>query len=174
MAVREVLLMGNPLLRGSSEQVQEFGGADLRHLVEDLRDTLADFRKRRGFGRAIAAPQIGVRRRVVYVNTGRPMVLCNPVIVRRSRKRMLLWDDCFSLPDLVVKVRRHLSIGLRYRDENGKPRTLTAEGGLSELLQHELDHLDGILAVDRAIDSMHIAYRSEIEKLERTSGRLTL
>jgi peptide deformylase len=174
MAVQEILLMGNPLLRGPSEQVKEFGGADLQQLIEDLRDTLADFRRRRGFGRAIAAPQIGVRRRVLYVDTGRPMVLCNPVIARRSRRRILLWDDCFSLPDLVVKVRRHLSIGLRYRDENGEPRTLAVEGALSELLQHEIDHLDGILAVDRAIDSTHIAYRSEIEKLERKSGRLTL
>ena len=174
MAVRSILLMGNPALRRTSDPVRDFTGEEIRTLVEDLRDTLADFRKRRGFGRAIAAPQIGVNRRVVYMDAGAPPVFCNPVIVRRSRKRILLWDDCFSLPELVVKVRRSLSVVVRYQDERGRARTLTAEGALSELLQHEIDHLDGILTVDRAIDSTHIVYRSEVEKLEQKRGPVAL
>jgi peptide deformylase len=174
MAVREILLMGNPALRRTCEPVRDFGSDDVRGLLDNLRDTLAGFRNRHGFGRAIAAPQIGVDRRVLYVNTGTPLVLFNPIIVRRSRKRILLWDDCFSFPDLLVKVRRNLSIVVRYRDELGKARTLIAEGGLSELPRHEIDHLDGVLAIDRAIDSTHIVYRSELEKLETKTARVVL
>ena len=80
---------------------------------------------------------------------------------------MTLWDDCFSFPDLLVKVRRNLSIEVRYQDMQGEKHTLKAGQGLSELLQHEIDHLDGILAIDRAIDSKHIVLRSEYEKWEK-------
>ncbi len=80
---------------------------------------------------------------------------------------MTLWDDCFSFPDLMVKVKRHLAISVSYQDLQGRRRTLEADGALSELLQHEVDHLDGVLAVDRAVDSRHIAYRSELAKREK-------
>ena len=79
---------------------------------------------------------------------------------------MTLWDDCFSFPDLMVKVRRHLSIVVRYQDPAGRHHTLRAEGSLSELLQHEIDHINGVLAIDRAIDSRHIIYRSEYTALD--------
>lgn len=75
---------------------------------------------------------------------------------------MTLWDDCFSFPELAVKLKRHVSVEVEYRDTGGKRHVLRARGGLAELLQHELDHLDGVLAIDRAIDTKHIVYRSEI------------
>ena len=78
---------------------------------------------------------------------------------------MTLWDDCFSFPDILVKVKRSTTITIRFQDESGKRKTLTADGSLSELLQHEIDHLDGILAIDRAVDSKHIVLRSEWKKL---------
>ena len=78
---------------------------------------------------------------------------------------MMLWDDCFSFSDILVKVRRYLKIKVNYLDETGKAKRLEAEGGLSELLQHEIDHIDGILAIDRAIDSKHIILRSEWKKM---------
>jgi peptide deformylase len=77
---------------------------------------------------------------------------------------MTMWDDCFSFPHLSVKVKRHLSIEVRYQDVEGRKHTLRAEDGLSELLQHEIDHINGILAIDRAIDSRHIIYKTEYEK----------
>ena len=77
---------------------------------------------------------------------------------------MTLWDDCFSFPTLLARVRRNLTVEVRYQDVEGKHHLLKAEGALSELLQHEIDHLDGTLAIDRAIDSKHIIYRSEYEK----------
>ena len=83
---------------------------------------------------------------------------------------MTLWDDCFSFPDLVVKVRRHVRVEVEYADLHGGRHFLHAEGGLAELLQHEIDHLDGILAIDRAVDPRHILYRDEWLKLGEPGG----
>ena len=159
-----ILLLGNPVLRQKCRTVEAFGGEELKRLADDLRDTLQDFRSSQGFGRGIAAPQIGVSQRVLFINVDHPAPLINPRIVRRSRKMMTLWDDCFSLPNLLAKVRRNLAIEVRYRDLEGKRHLLRAEGALSELLQHELDHLDGILTIDRAIDSRHVVFKDEWEK----------
>ncbi|MBM2841935.1 MAG: N-formylmethionyl-tRNA deformylase [Bacteroidetes bacterium] len=164
MPVREILQLGNPTLRVQCAPVKQFGTKTLASLVNDLRDTLDDFKSKNGFGRGIAAPQIGVTERVIFVHIDEPIVLINPVITKRSRKFMTLWDDCFSFPNLLVKVKRNLSIDVRYQDVHGKKHVLKAEDGLSELLQHEIDHVNGILAVDRAIDSRHIIMRSEYER----------
>jgi peptide deformylase len=167
MSIKPILILGNPVLRQKARKVDAFGGEELRRLSDDLRETLLDFRASHGFGRGIAAPQIGVSRRVIFVNVDQPMPLVNPRIVRRSRRLMSLWDDCFSLPDLLAKVRRNLAIEVQYRDLEGKSHRLHAEGALSELLQHEIDHLDGILTIDRAIDSRHVVFKHEWEKWER-------
>jgi len=164
MAAREILQLGNPILRKHCSPVRTFRDAPLRSLIDDLCDTLHDFRARHGFGRGIAAPQIGSEQRVIVIDIDHPMELVNPVIVRRCRKVMTLWDDCFSFPTIMAKVRRHLSVDVRYQDVDGRRHVLRAEGPLSELLQHEIDHIDGILAIDRAIDSRHIIYRTEYEK----------
>ncbi len=167
MSIQPILVLGNPVLRRKCRKVDSFGGEELKHLAENLHDTLHEFRSSHGFGRGIAAPQIGVSQRVVFINVDQPLPLVNPRIVRRSRKLMSLWDDCFSLPNLLAKVRRNLAIEVQYRDLEGKGHHLRAEGALSELLQHEIDHLDGILTIDRAIDSRHIVLKDEFEKWER-------
>ncbi len=165
MAAREILVLGNPLLRQRCRNVRAPRSEETRQIIADLRDTLADFRSRRGFGRGIAAPQIGSSQKIVYVNSDYTGALINPVITRKSRTRFRLWDDCFSFPDLLVHVQRNYSIVVSFTDEEGKRRQLGAKGAFSELLQHEIDHLNGILAIDRAIDSRHIILRSEYEKL---------
>jgi peptide deformylase len=163
MAVRDILLLGNPALRFPCTPVRAFRTPGLDSLVDDLRDTLHDHRAREGFGRGIAAPQIGARERVVVIDVDGPRALVNPRIVRRTRARMLLWDDCFSLPNLLVRLRRHLAVDVAYQDTDGRRQLVHADGPLAELLQHEIDHLDGILTIDRAIDSRHIVFRSELE-----------
>lgn len=169
MPVHEILQLGNPTLRAKCKPVKMFGTERLNALTADLRDTLYDFRTRNGFGRGIAAPQIGVSERVIFIHVDEPLTLINPLITRHSRRMMTLWDDCFSFPDLLVKVKRSLLIEVRYQDVLGKRRTLKAGEGLSELLQHEIDHLNGVLAVDRALDTKHIVLRSEYEKWVKTS-----
>jgi peptide deformylase len=169
MAVKEILLLGNPLLRQKCQAVRSPRSELSRRIIADLRDTLADFRSRRGFGRGIAAPQIGSAQKIIYINADYTGAMINPVITRKSRTRFRLWDDCFSFPDLLVHVQRNYSIVVAFADEEGKRRTLRAKGAFSELLQHEIDHLNGILAIDRAIDSRHIILRGEYEKLSHAA-----
>jgi peptide deformylase len=166
MPVREILLLGNPLLWRPSQNVNDIRSTETRELIGDLAETLSDFRLRRGFGRAIAAPQIGEHRRIIFVKmseSAHPMPIINPTILRASREMMEMWDDCFSFPELMVRVRRHLEITVRYTDEYGSQQTATLRDDLSELLQHEIDHLDGILATDRAINARSFALRSVVK-----------
>lgn len=168
MPARPILELGNPLLWRTSSPV---GSGDARALAADLADTLAHFREMNGFGRAIAAPQIGVLQRVIFVRLpdGFAGALIDPVIDWASADQMELWDDCFSLPNLMVRVRRSIRIRVSYTDEGGGVRRMEAEGGLSELLQHEIDHLDGILAVQRAISPQALCTRAEWERRHQRS-----
>lgn len=127
----------------------------------DLHDTMMDFRQRHGWGRAIAAPQIGVLKRIVYLHVDKPWLIINPIVEAPSPEMIELWDDCMSFPGLLVRVKRHASFTLRWHDEHWTERTLLIEGVLSELLQHEIDHLDGVLAVARAVDGTSFALQSQ-------------
>lgn len=139
--------------------------ADARLILRDLRATLRDFRRTHGFGRGISAVQIGELQRIIYIEfDGVPYALINPVYARRSREKCLVWDDCFSFPSLVVRVKRSVSVTVRYLTPAGESRTLNVSGAFSELLQHEMDHLDGILAIDRASGPGSLATREEFQR----------
>jgi peptide deformylase len=163
---KPVLLLGDPRLRLKSEAVEEFAGESIEREVADLKEALEDFRRRNGFGRGIAAIQIGIARRMIALNLGDgPFVIVNPKIVRRSSEAFRMWDDCMSFPDLVVRVERHRSIDIEYFDERGNGKEwLDPDQATSELLQHEIDHLDGVLAIDRAIEAQDIIYKDEYSK----------
>jgi len=167
MAVREIILLGVPLLWQPSGQVGDPCSVETRLTITDLAETLGDFRLRHGFGRAIAAPQIGVPKRIIFVsmNDGAfgPAPLINPRITRASEEMMELWDDCFSFPDLLVRVYRHEAVAVSYEDSDGVSRSIEARGDLAELLQHEIDHLDGILATDRVIGPRGFSHRLATE-----------
>lgn len=162
MAVREILQLGNKQLYEVSDEVKFEELSQMKQVVEDLHDTMMNFRKTYGVGRAIAAPQIGCMKRVLYMNIDHPVAFINPELVDRSEEMMELWDDCMCFPNLLVWVRRHKSLTIRYRDLNWEQQEMKLEGDLSELLQHEYDHLDGILAVMRAVDGKSFSFRSEI------------
>lgn len=164
MAEREILQLGNPALFEKSLAVEEFASRSTESVIRDLSDTLAAFRRDTGFGRGIAAPQIGSLLRIIFIRmhpAGFTGPLVNPEIVWESRNRFELWDDCFSFPDLMVRVERAQKIRVEYNDERGLRKTLEAESDLSELLQHEIDHLDGILAINRALSGQAFATRAE-------------
>jgi peptide deformylase len=160
-----VLLLGDPRLRTRSEAVVDFGAPAFAAARASLAATLVEFRKRHGFGRAISAPQIGVAQRLVAVNLGDgPFFVVNPVITFASEETFTMWDDCMSFPDLLVRVARRRTISLRYRDEKGSERAWDdVELAASELLQHEIDHLDGVLAVDRALPGNSLLMKSVYE-----------
>jgi peptide deformylase len=167
MPNKEILQLGNRLLWQESARVDDAASGQTGELIRDLSDTLVAFRETTGYGRGISAPQIGALKRVIFIRM-QPEGFCgpliNPEIVWASGSTMELWDDCFSFPDLLVRVRRASSIRVNYKDDRGLDQTLEAEGDLSELLQHEIDHLDGILAVQRAISPHAFATRTEWER----------
>lgn len=154
----DVLVLGDPRLRVRSQEVEGFEETAFGELAA----TLEVFRRDHGFGRAISAPQIGIAQRFVAVNLGgRPFFVVNPVVTWRSAKTFTMWDDCMSFPDLLVRVERAWSLSLSYVDEQGKPHEWRElDQAAAELLQHELDHLDGVLAVDRALDSEALVLRA--------------
>ncbi len=165
MPVKEVLLLGNPKLYEISTKIKKEELETVKSVVQDLHDTLMDFKQKYGAGRAIAAPQIGVMKRLIYQYITEPVVYINPELEVRG-ELVELWDDCMSFPDILVKVNRYRVCRIIYYDLNGEPQTREYQDDLSELLQHEYDHLNGILAVSRAIDGKSFCLRSQKHFIE--------
>jgi peptide deformylase len=166
MPARRILELGDPMLRNVSLPVAS--AAEAAPIFGDLRATLDEFRRARGFGRGISAVQIGEPKRLIYLEfEGKAYALRNPEYAYVSEAKFRLWDDCFSFPDLLVLVERHVAVTIRYCDEAGEERQLAATAALSELIQHEMDHLDGILALARAIDGNSYCTRAEYERRYR-------
>lgn len=153
MAIRPIVLVPDPRLKHVCEPVQEFG-SQLNELVQDLEDTRAASPGCVG----IASPQIGVLQRVAIVDTSRHkkhgnaslghLVLINPKIVHSSGER-LGREGCLSLPDFTANVKRSLEIECEYFTLEGERRILIAREFEAVVIQHEIDHLDGILFLDR-------------------------
>lgn len=174
MPVRTVLQLGDPILRQKCVPVEDPSAPEVRTLVTDLADTLAHWRSKTGYGRGIAAPQIGVLHRVIFLKLpGRdPWPLINPEIIDRSREKIVVWDACLSFLSIFMQVERHREITVRYQNLQGETKEFRAgdDQNLSELLQHEIDHLDGILAIDRVIDVKTICTKEEFEKRYRDTS----
>jgi len=163
MAARRILQLGDPMLRTVSAPVSASPETDA--IFQDLRDTLAEFRRAHGFGRGISAVQIGEPRRLIYIEfDGRAYRLRNPQYLWQSPEKFRLWDDCFSFPHLMVCVERSEKVLIQYSDQSGEAHTFEAAGPISELVQHEMDHLDGILAIDRALDRNSFSTREEWQR----------
>jgi len=164
--IRPILQLGNETLWKNSLPVKDFQSSDLESLIENLSNTLHEAQKRFGCGRGIAAPQISELKRVIFIDTQvfrSPLI--NPRIVRVSDRKFEVWDSCFSFNmAFFVLVDRYYRIRVEYLDQGGKKQVTDAENELSELLQHEIDHLDGILATDRMKDVKKIMMRQEWEK----------
>ena len=171
MAIRKILQLGDPALREVAKPVDDPATPEIRVLVEDLADTLAHWRKTTGYGRGIAAPQLGVSLRFIFLRLPGegPWPMVNPAITERSAEKIVVWDACLSFLSIFMQVERHREITVRYQDLNGEWHETRAseERNLSELLQHEIDHLDGILAVDRITDMKTMCTREEFEKRYR-------
>src|SRR5579859_1736172 len=174
MAIRPILQLGNPLLREKCLPVERPTSPANHDLVSDLADTLAHWRSATGYGRGIAAPQIGILQRVIFLKLPGedPWPLINPEIIERSVEKIIVWDACLSFLSIFMQVERHQQISVRYQNIAGETLTLKAgeKRNLSELLQHEIDHLDGILAIDRVMDMKTICTREEFEKRYRDSS----
>jgi peptide deformylase len=171
MTVRDTVLLGDPRLREVSEKVTDFG-EELATIISDLKDTLTKHQMEYGMGRGIAAPQIGYQKRVVCIQMpGSSFSLVNPEIVWMNGETFDVWDSCFSVnASFFVKIPRYKMIRVRYQDENGIERTEEFSDNMSELLQHELDHLNGVMCSDHLRDPKDLVMREEWEKRFKTPG----
>lgn len=165
MAKKEVLMIGNPKLREKSSNMTDFTG-ELLEVVQDLKDTLSYLQDEKKIGRALAAPQIGHMKKVVYYNSNyEEIVMVNPEIIWKSGEMFDVWDSCFSFDvAFFVNIARHKSIKVKYQNEKGKEKIKQFDDDLSELFQHEIDHLSGKLATDYLVDNNKIIMRNEWER----------
>jgi peptide deformylase len=159
----ELRVYPDPVLRTPAEKIVDFDGS-LKVLAEEMIMTL---RKITGLG--LAAPQVGVSRRIVLVapdaEAGHEIVLVNPEIIRSDG-----WEDaeegCLSFPGIFVKIGRCTRVVVRYHDLQGQSHEMQAEGLLARAVQHELDHLDGRLLVDRMSAIQRVSQRRRLRELE--------
>src|SRR5271163_4660702 len=128
MPIQTVLQLGDPRLREIAKRVVDPSSAEIRLLVEDLADTLAYWKSTTGYGRAIAAPQIGSSLRVIFLQLpgAEPWALVNPQITERSEEKIVVWDACLSFLSIFMQVERHRAIALRYQDLQGKSHEIQA------------------------------------------------
>ena len=170
MSVRRILRMGHPDLRRVCDPVADgdFGSPGLQALVDDLVDTM-----HASEGLGLAAAQIGDTRRVAVIEiqpgntrypdavpTGR-LVLVNPVVTVLDPTPQRYWEGCLSVPGLRGEVARPRHIAVDYHEPDGTPRHLEPEGFLATVFQHEIDHLDGTLFIDRVTDTTRLAFLEE-------------
>lgn len=154
MAVLQLYEYPHPILHQKCERVLKVDD-ELRKFLDDMLETMyAD----KGVG--LAAPQVGVSKRIIVTDTeqhdedgtwksGKPMYLINPEIIYKSEEKIIFCEGCLSVPGQSADVERHERIKVRYTDYNGKEREIEAVDYDAVVLQHEIDHLDGILYIDR-------------------------
>ncbi len=164
MAILPILRYPDPFLRQKAEPVRTING-ELRQLAADMIETMHEAN-----GVGLAAPQVGKSVRMVVVDFDpenfEPRVLINPVIVRRSRKKETSDEGCLSLPGVRSKVKRALGVTCETQNLDGDIVEYHVEGLTARAVQHELDHLDGMLFVDKVGPSDKISIKDELAELE--------
>jgi peptide deformylase len=148
MAIRPIISLPDPRLRQKSEPVMRVDD-DVRRLMDDMLETMYD-----APGVGLAAIQIGVPKRIVVIDTARdgedkrPLFLANPEIVWSSEEKRVYQEGCLSIPDFMDDVERPERVRARFLDRNGEAQVIDADGLLATVLQHEIDHLNGVLFID--------------------------
>jgi peptide deformylase len=169
----EIALLGNPVLRLQAQSVDDVHNTETRQLIAAMQDSLAGTQ-----GVGLAAPQIGVSRRVIIVASRpttryphapdmEPVVMINPGYRPLSETKEKDWEGCLSIPGIRALVPRYVDIGIHYTDEQGNWVETELHGFVARIFQHELDHLDGMVYLDRVEDNRDIF--SESEYLKRVS-----
>jgi len=172
MAILKVARMGHPVLRAVCGEVtpKDLKSGWLSQLLEDMLATMDDYE-----GVGLAAPQVHVSKRIVIVGApGSPRypdapavptrVLINPLVTPAGRETYEMWEGCLSVPDLRGLVRRPAKVRVKALDERGKKLEFTAEGFHAAVVQHEVDHLDGVLFPERMADMKMFAFQREYER----------
>ncbi|MFO7767843.1 MAG: peptide deformylase [bacterium] len=169
MSLLPIRLYGDPILRQTARPVEEVDEG-LRQLAADMAETM-----RASDGVGLAANQVGALRRVLVVDlepiTGEDRVeaFVNPEIVEEEGK-MRLEEGCLSIPDVREEIERSRRVRVRYLDTEGEEKEREVEGLLSAVLQHEIDHLDGVLIVDRISPMRRTMIRSTLKRISKQAA----
>ncbi|NLW39769.1 MAG: peptide deformylase [Tissierellia bacterium] len=148
MAIRQLRYVGDPILRKTSKKVTEINER-IKILLEDMVETMYEYE-----GVGLAAPQVGVLRRVVVIDVGEgPIKLINPKIIEKEGE-VIDAEGCLSIPNRVGTVKRPEKVKVEYLDENGEKKVIEGTGLLAKALCHEIDHLDGVLFIDKMIEEL--------------------
>ncbi|MBB4275253.1 peptide deformylase [Rhizobium mongolense] len=148
MTIKPLIILPDPILRQVSKPIERVD-ADLKRLADDMLETMYD-----APGIGLAAIQVGVPRRILVIDVSRegeekqPQVFINPKIVKSSDERSVYEEGCLSIPDYYAEVERPATVSVEYLDRDGKEQTVEADGLLATCLQHEIDHLNGVLFID--------------------------
>ena len=148
MAILPILVAPNPVLKTKCKPVDEVT-PELAKLMDDMLDTMYD-----APGIGLAAPQVGVSKRILVIDVARdgeepqPLKIANPEIIWESEDTSVYQEGCLSIPEQYADVERPAEVGVRYLDENGKEHEIEADGLLATCIQHEMDHLEGVLFID--------------------------
>ena len=166
MAVLEIKKFNNPVLKRRSEEVEKVTRG-IRNLVRDMIDTMG-----RNKGMGLAAPQVGVGKRIIVVfdaesARGNIFALVNPIITKKSRGLAIAEEGCLSIPGVFLKIKRAKKIEIAGQNLEGEKIRATAEGLLSRVLQHEIDHLNGILIYERLSIVRKIKFKLEHREFNR-------
>lgn len=148
MAIRQLRYVGDPILRKTSKKVTEINER-IKILLEDMVETMYEYE-----GVGLAAPQVGVLRRVVVIDVGEgPIKLINPKIIEKEGE-VIDAEGCLSIPNRVGTVKRPEKVKVEYLDEDGEKKVIEGTGLLAKALCHEIDHLDGVLFIDKMIEEL--------------------
>ena len=170
MAVRPILTLPDNLLRQTSERIAKVDGA-VRAALDDMIETMYD-----APGIGLAGVQVGVMRRLVVIDVARkdeapqPLFLINPEIVQASAERMIYEEGCLSIPDYYEDVERPERVRVRFLDRHGAECEMEADGLLATAIQHEIDHLDGVLFIDHISRLKRDRVLRKFEKAGRREG----
>ena len=167
MALKEVVIYPDPILKKKSQTVEEVNEG-IKQLIKDMMETMYTFR-----GIGLAAVQIGILKRVIMVDVGEGLiVLINPKIIE-SEGETQMEEGCLCLPEVMVEIKRNERIKVKGLDEKGEEIIIDAEGLLARALQHEVDHLKGILIIDKVSRVKRELLTSKLRKeaKERTAAK---
>jgi peptide deformylase len=179
MAILKVARLGHPVLRSAAEPLTrgQIRSAEVQRLIDDMVETMREYD-----GVGLAAPQVHSTWRLVVVEVpasedgarqALPLtVLANPVLTPEGEERALDWEGCLSLPDLRGQVPRFTRVRLEALDRQGRPLTMEARDFAARVLQHECDHLDGVLFPDRMTDLRSLAFQREFERFAADGQRV--
>jgi len=160
MAIRNLRYDGDMILYKESKRVEVFD-EHLKQMVEDMFETMYKYN-----GVGLAAPQIGILKRVLVIDTGEEgekLEMINPTITKLE-KEVILSEGCLSFPNVFGNVRRYNYTEAEYMTKDGEKKTIKAEGLLAQAIQHEIDHLNGVLFIDQVIDGKFYTFDDKGKK----------